>query len=73
VCVCITRCRVTLYTYHAGAEAPCRGVDLHRPVKPKTMVQCYILRNRKGISNKLYPSYELYTKDDQFLAAAKKR
>jgi len=43
------------------------------PVPKGSLVQCYIVRHKKGIANRMYPTYELYTKDDQFLLISKKR
>jgi len=37
-------------------------------------LQCYIVRNKKGIKNKMYPTYELYMEEEErFLLASKKR
>lgn len=46
---------------------------LTNPIPRGTTLQCKIVRNKKGIKNKLFPVYELYTDDDRFLMAAKKR
>lgn len=36
--------------------------------------QCYILRNKKGLKNKLFPTYEVYISgEEKFLMAARKR
>jgi tubby-related protein 1 len=38
------------------------------------IIQCYIERDRSGVSNRLYPVYSLYLKDgDRFLCASRKR
>jgi len=43
-------------------------------LKRGTTLQCTIIRNKTGIKNKLYPSYELYIgESERFLLAAKKR
>jgi hypothetical protein len=47
-----------------------------RPAPKGMLVTCSIERNRSGISNKLFPQYELYldmASDKRFLLAAKKR
>ena len=37
-------------------------------------MQCYIVRDRSGISNRMYPVYSAFLKDgDRFLMASKKR
>lgn len=47
---------------------------LTSPVPKGIVLQCYILRNKKGLSNKMYPMYELYLEEeDKFLMAGKKR
>ncbi len=47
---------------------------LMNPIARGTTLQCYIVRNKKGLKNKMYPSYELYldSKDQRFLLAGKK-
>jgi tubby-related protein 1 len=47
---------------------------IRSPIPPHQRLQCYIVRNRKGLRNKLYPVYHLYLEqDDTMLLAAKKR
>jgi len=47
---------------------------LMEPIPKGVLFQCYILRNKKGIKNKIYPSYELYVSgEERFLMAARKR
>lgn len=47
---------------------------LIQPVPKGMTFQCYILRNKKGLKNKLYPIYEAYISgEERFLLAAKKR
>lgn len=44
------------------------------PVPHESELQCYVVRQKGGIKNMLYPKYELYMSDgDKFLLAAKKR
>ena len=52
--------------------------DIHEfiknPVPKNKIIQTYIIRNKSGISNRLYPSYCVYLKDTKnFLMFAKKR
>ena len=38
------------------------------------LVQCYILRNKKGIANRLYPVYDVYLQENgQFMMSGKKK
>lgn len=47
---------------------------LTSPLPRGMVVQCYIVRNKKGIKNKMFPSYELYLEEDsKFLLASRKR
>jgi tubby-related protein 1 len=47
---------------------------LTTPVPKGYTLQCYIVRNKKGLKNKMYPTYELYMEEeDRFLLASKKR
>jgi len=47
---------------------------LLQPVPKGVLFQCYILRNKKGLLNKLYPTYECYVSgEERFLMAARKR
>ena len=52
--------------------------DVHKflttPVPKNKVIETYIVRNKSGISNRLYPSYCVYLKDTKhFLMFAKKR
>lgn len=48
---------------------------LTSPIPKGVIFQCYILRNKKGLKNKLYPTYESYMsgEGERFLMAARKR
>lgn len=47
---------------------------LTTPIPPNFLMQCYIVRDRKGFSKKLFPTYELYLQsEDRFLLAAQKK
>lgn len=50
-------------------------IFLTSPIPKGVIFQCYILRNKKGLKNKLYPTYESYMsgEGERFLMAARKR
>lgn len=49
-------------------------VFLTSPLPPGVLFQCYILRNRSGIKNRMYPRYELYYEASKtFLLSSKKK
>ena len=46
---------------------------LTQPIPKGLKMNCYIIRNKKGLRNKMFPLYELYLEDeDYFLLAGKK-
>lgn len=65
----------------ASGSGPAARVDfsdmrsfLLSPVPKGAVFQCYILRNKKGLKNKIYPTYEAYASgEERFLLAARKR
>ena len=45
---------------------------LTTPLKKGKILQCKIIRNKKGLSNKLYPSYHMFLENDKYLLSCKK-
>ena len=42
------------------------------PLKKGMILQCKIIRNKKGFANKLYPVYHMYLEDNRHLMSCKK-